>query len=193
MVLALADGGTGHISIAEILAHFGRRSLGAALFVFSLLGLIPLPPGGPIVLGMPMLIIASQLALGARAPWLPGFIANLTLDRGVFSGACRRIAPWVLRLEGLTRPRLGFVFGAAGERLIGIVCTLLAAVLVLPIPLGNALPAASVALLAMSLVQRDGALAALGYLLSAVSASLLVLSWQLVLVAVERLSAMFVR
>ena len=63
-----------------------------------------------------------------------------------------------------------------GERLIGLVCTVLALVLILPIPLGNILPAAAVSVLGLALAQRDGALALLGYALAAASASVLVLA-----------------
>jgi hypothetical protein len=60
-------------------------------------------------------------------------------------------------------------------------------VLVLPIPLGNLAPGATVAVLALALLQRDGLLALLGYLMAAVSVGLLVLSAGVVAAAVDRL------
>ena len=68
-----------------------------------------------------------------------------------------------------------------------MVCTLLALVLVLPIPLGNLAPGATVAVLALALLQRDGLLALLGYLMAATSVGLLVLSAGVVAAAVDRL------
>jgi hypothetical protein len=82
------------------------------------------------------------------------------------------------------------MFGRAGDIGIGVVCTLLAAVLILPIPLGNLLPAIAVVLLGMSLTQRDGALTLAGYTVSAVSFSVLILSGHLVARAVARLGRM---
>ncbi len=90
-------------------------------------------------------------------------------------------------MELFTRPRLDLLFGPVGERAIGVVCTLLAMVLVLPIPLGNLAPGATVAVLALSLLQRDGLLALLGYLMAGISVGLLVLSAGVVAAAVERL------
>jgi hypothetical protein len=90
-------------------------------------------------------------------------------------------------MELVTRPRLRILFGPVGERLIGVVCTLLALVLVLPIPLGNLAPGATVAVLALALLQRDGLMALLGYLMAAVSVGLLVVSAGVVAAAVERL------
>jgi hypothetical protein len=80
----------------------------------------------------------------------------------------------------VSRPRLLFLFGAWGHRAIGLVCTLLALVLILPIPLGNMLPAAAVSVLSLALVQRDGFLALAGYALAALSAGVLVLAANLI-------------
>ena len=42
------------------------------------------------------------------------------------------------------------------EYLIGMVCLVLAIVLVLPVPLGNMLPALAISLLALGVLERDG-------------------------------------
>ncbi len=68
-----------------------------------------------------------------------------------------------------------------------MVCTLLALVLVLPIPLGNLAAGATVAVLALALLQRDGLLVLLGYLMAAISVGLLVVSAGVVAAAVQRL------
>jgi len=82
------------------------------------------------------------------------------------------------------------MFGVVGDAGIGVICSLLAAVLILPIPLGNMLPALAIAVLAFSLVQRDGLLVIAGYGLALASLALLVLSGSLVVEAVTRLGAM---
>ena len=87
-----------------------------------------------------------------------------------------KVLPWLERIEAVSRPRLAFLFGTLGERLIGVACTLLALVLILPIPLGNMLPAVAVSVLSLALVQRDGLLAIFGYGLVALSGSVLVLA-----------------
>jgi hypothetical protein len=73
-------------------------------------------------------------------------------------------------------PRWGIMFGPVQDRLLGLVCFALALVLILPIPLGNMLPAASISALALSLTARDGVLALIGYLLTAISVAVLALS-----------------
>jgi hypothetical protein len=190
LLLTLADRPAARLSIEEIVAHFGRRAFGAVLFFFALPNLLPLPPGSSTVLGLPLLLIAPQLALGGNEPWLPRALARRTVDAPTIDAACRRLAPWVRKAERLTTRRLDFMFGRAGDVVIGVVCTLLAAVLILPIPLGNLLPALAVVLLAMSLTQRDGVLTLMGYTVAAVSAGVLVLSGHLVAHAVARLGRM---
>lgn len=187
LLLSLAESHRGPVSLADVVAHFGRRAFGAVLFIFALLNLLPLPPGSTTVLSLPLLVIAPQLAFGADTPWLPRFLAQKTVSPSVLNGLCQRATPWVIRVERLTRRRYAFMFNAAGDRLIGVVCTVLALVLALPIPLGNVLPSASVAVLSLSLVHRDGAFAIAGYLLALMSAAAVAFSAGLIWLAVDRL------
>ncbi len=188
LLRSLAESSADRVSLADVAAHFGRRAFGAALFFFALLNLLPLPPGSTTVLGLPLLVMAAQLAIGARTPWLPRFMARWSMRRSLIDRVCRRAAPWVTRVERLTRRRATFVFGPIGDRLIGAVCTLLALVIVLPIPLGNVLPCATVAVLSLGLVHRDGAVAILGYGLAIASAAVLGFTAELVWIVVARLA-----
>ncbi len=190
MLADLAGGGAGPVSVDEIVAHFGARAFGAVLFVFAVPNMLPLPPGSSTVLGLPLLVIAPQLALGARKPWIPRWLGQRTIDRAVLARVAAQASPWVRKAEALTKPRLTFLFGRPGEVAIGAVCALLAAVLILPIPFGNVLPAAAVSALSLSLIQRDGALTLLGYATTVVSAGVLVVSGRIVLAAFQKLEAM---
>ncbi len=175
------------LTVGQMLEQFDSRAFGAMLFVFGLLNCLPLPPGSSTLLSLPILLLAPQIALGREIPWLPRKLVEHPLKRDDLRGLFRKLTPIVRRMELFTRPRLDLLFGPVGERAIGVVCTLLAMVLVLPIPLGNLAPGATVAVLALSLLQRDGLLALLGYLMAGVSVGLLVLSAGVVAAAVERL------
>jgi hypothetical protein len=190
LLLSVAEDRQGLASIDEIVGWFGRRAFGGVLFFFAIPNLLPLPPGSSAVLGLPLLIIAPQLAFGASRPWLPAMVGKRTLQRSTLSDICRRAAPWVRKIEHLTTRRFGLMFGRLGDLTIGAVCTLLAAVLILPIPLGNMLPAAAVATLAFSLTQRDGLLTLLGYLLAMASVGALVIGGRLSLGAINGLGSL---
>jgi hypothetical protein len=175
------------LTVGQMLEQFDSRAFGAMLLVFGLLNCLPLPPGSSTILSLPILLLAPQIAWGSDVPWLPRPLVEHPLKRDDLRGLFRRLTPIVRRMELVTRPRLKILFGPVGERLIGVVCTLLALVLVLPIPLGNLAPGATVAVLALALLQRDGLLALLGYLMAVVSVGLLVLSAGVVAAAVDRL------
>ena len=179
------------LTVGQMLEQFDSRAFGAMLFVFGLLNCLPLPPGSSTLLSLPILLLAPQIALGREIPWLPRKLVEHPLKRDDLRGLFRKLTPIVRRMELVTRPRLMILFASAGERLIGVVCTLLALVLVLPIPLGNLAPGATVAVLSLALLQRDGLLALLGYLMAGVSVGLLVVSAGVVAAAVERLLHMF--
>jgi hypothetical protein len=168
------------ISVAELMVLFGGRALGALILLFALICILPLPPGSTTVFGAPLVLLAPQLVIGSRIAWLPAGVRNRRIATSTLKNGLPRILPSLERIEAVSRPRLPFLFGPVGERLIGLVCTVLALVLILPIPFGNMLPAAAVSVLALALVQRDGVLALFGYLLVALSGSILVLAASLI-------------
>ncbi len=187
----IAEGDEPRVSIAHLMERFGGRAMGALLLVFGLACTLPLPPGATTLFGAPLLLLAPQLALGRRAPWLPArwrarSIATAELRKGL-----PRVLPWLERVEAVSRPRLTFLFNPLGQRAVGLVCTVLAFVLILPIPLGNLLPAAAVSVLALALVQRDGLLALLGYGLVAASFGVLVLAVGIIVRAAHHLIGIF--
>jgi hypothetical protein len=177
----------GRISIDEIVRRFGRRALGGVLFVFSIPNLLPLPPGSSTVLGLPLVLAAPQLMAGSEKLWLPRSLACRGVDRAALAKGFDKLLPRLETIETLLAPRLGFLFGPWGDRVVGLVCTLLALVLILPIPFGNLLPACAVCLMSLGLMQRDGIVLLIGYAVAGVSAGVLVLSAHAVAAAVRHL------
>ena len=173
---ALCDYPQSRISVAELMHLFGGRAMGALLFIFGLACMLPLPPGATTIFGLPLVLLAPQLIIGAEAPWLPKKMRSSSLATEDLQKGLRRLVPWLKRLEAVSRPRFTFLFGAVGERLIGVVCLLLGLVLILPIPGGNFLPAIAVSMLSFALIQRDGLIALIGYAVAVASASVLVLA-----------------
>jgi hypothetical protein len=169
MLRKLGADRTERVSIEDLTQQLGDRAFGALLFVFALVALIPTPPGGTTITGMPLLLISAQLALGVRTVWLPRVFKRQGLDsRCVQQGSGPRPA-----VAGAGRAVLTAAPGRAvrpvGDRLLGLVCTVLGLIIVLPIPGGNILPAVAVAVLAISMVMVDGVLTLVGYALVAAS------------------------
>jgi hypothetical protein len=143
------------VSVGDLLAALGDRAIGALLFVFSVPNVMPTPPGVSTVLGAPLLFLSAQLMLG-RKPWLPRIIASRSMARDDVEGVLRRVVPWLERAERLLRPRVIGLALPPMENLVGLICLLLAVILVLPIPLGNIPPALAISLMALGILERDG-------------------------------------
>ncbi len=170
MLQALAvDDSRDRIAVSDLLAALGDRALAALLFVFAVPNVLPVPPGTSAILGAPLVFLAAQLAFGRR-PWLPAVIARRTMTRADFAAVVRRIVPWLERAERLLRPRATGLTQPPMEYLVGLVCLLLAVVLVLPVPLGNMLPALAISLLALGILERDGLWVLTGLATSVVAA-----------------------
>lgn len=143
------------ISIADLLHALEHRAIGALMFIFAVPNAIPVPPGVSAVLGAPLIFLSFQLMIGRR-PWLPRIITDRSLSRVDFEKVVDLAAPWLAKAERLMRPRFEFLAKPPAEYLVGAVCLLLSIILFLPIPLGNMLPAFTICVLALGVLERDG-------------------------------------
>jgi len=159
------------IAVGDLLAALSDRALGALLFVFACPNALPALPGTSVILGAPLVLLAAQLAF-KRQPWLPGFIARRSMARTDFQALIARICPWLQRAERMLRPRASALALPPMEYLVGLVCLLLAIVVLLPIPLGNMLPALAISMLALGILERDGYWVVGGLAVAAASAVL---------------------
>jgi hypothetical protein len=177
--------GRNDMTVGEIVALLGERAFGALMFVFAIPNIVPTPPGTSAVLGLPLIILAWQLATGRQSLWLPAKLRARAIDGALVSRVVTKAVPALSALERFLAQRFGFfVMNNAAERVIGLVALGLAVILFLPIPFANILPAASIALLALGLAERDGLAVLLGYLVAAASLTVLVLVWSALYAAV---------
>ncbi len=153
------------VYLKDMSGLLGNRSFGFLLLLFALPNTLPIIgiPGVSTLTGIPLAIIALQMMMGLPEPKLPTWVAERSLHRDDFRRIVDVMAPWLRRLERLTRPRWLGVTGLASERWLGAFCLMLALVLALPIPLGNLAPAVAVALIALGLIEKDGIFVALGF------------------------------
>lgn len=178
------------VSIHNIMESLGHRSFGFVLFLFAIPNSLPIIgiPGVSTITGLPILFVAIQMALGYKRVYLPKWIMESSVPTTDFQGVMKKMTPWLERLEKLTKPRLSFLVAGSAERWLGAFCALLAFLLILPIPLGNLLPALGILFVSMGLIERDGVCVLVGLVIG-------VLSWfvlgGLVIVAIHSVIAMF--
>lgn len=144
-----------HVAIFDLIALLGGRGRAALILLFALPNVLPAPPGLSGVLGLPLVYLSVQMILG-RAPWLPRFIGARAMPRHRFAQLVARLGPWLARAEKLLRPRWQPLAGHRAEQVIGLLILVLSAVLSLPVPLGNVLPALAICLIALGIMERDG-------------------------------------
>jgi hypothetical protein len=166
-----ADESRERVTIADLLALMEGRARAALIFLFAIPNVLPAPPGLSGVLGLPLLYLTAQMMLG-RVPWLPRFVISRGLTRPVFAAVVERVGPFLARAERLLKPRWSWLTGPVAERLLGALGVVLAAVISLPIPLGNILPAFALCLIALAILERDGLWVAIGATVAAVSLAL---------------------
>ncbi|MBY3073569.1 exopolysaccharide biosynthesis protein [Rhizobium laguerreae] len=163
-----ADQSRERISIGDIFDTMGDRAISALMLIFALPNAFPTPPGTSAVLGAPLVFLAAQLTFGLK-PWLPKVIANRSMRREDFETIVGRIHRWLAWAERMLKPRLAIFAEPPAEYLAGAACLLLSIVLLLPVPLGNILPAVTISVFAFGILGRDGLFALIGFVMTAVS------------------------
>jgi hypothetical protein len=151
------------VTVAELAQALHGRAFGMASLIFALPACVPMPPGVPTVVGLAILLVSLQLAMGRTDLWLPRFIANRSFSREWLLGALEKTRPRLEQVERFAQPRLLFLTGPVGSRLVGLVLLILAVMLILPIPIFGNMPLAfAAAILSVALIERDGRLVLFG-------------------------------
>ncbi|MBM3534533.1 MAG: exopolysaccharide biosynthesis protein [Alphaproteobacteria bacterium] len=163
--------GGARLSLDEAIEVLGDRGYGLAMLLLSLPMALPISaiPGISTVFGIPLILIAAQLMLGRHRPWLPRWLGAKSFERAELARVLDMALPWLDRAEKLVRPRLGLLVTFAAERAIGTLCVLMAALMAMPIVLGNQPPAIAISLFALALIGRDGLFVILGLAVAIVS------------------------
>jgi hypothetical protein len=184
---------TRDLSLGDLVRHMGERAFGMLMFIFAIPNVLPTPPGTSAILGLPLLYLSFRLLLGYQTVSLPRSIGNRIIRQTVVVRFKDKATSFLRRFEWLLVPRLSwFSKSDAAERAIGLVAFVLSLILFLPIPAGNIMPAAAIAVLALGLAARDGLAVLAGYALSAASISVLVLLSGAIFATIKGLIAMFV-
>jgi len=165
------------VTIRWLLDSLSERSFG---IVMLLLGLVALIPGTSGIVGLLVAVPAVQMILGRKAPIFPGFVSRRQISTQRLARLIARIDPVLRRLERIIRPRWHTPFEAT-KRLVGFVLLLLGALLLVPIPLSNVIPALAIMLLALAYLEDDGVLLCIALVAALVAFALVaVIVWGMV-------------
>lgn len=163
------------LTMDELVSTFGERGFGALLLMLGLISaVIGVIPGTTTLLGVPIMIIGVQLLFRRDELWLPGWILKRDIPRAAFADAAAKVRLRLERVERFSKPRLGFMSTDLSEALIGLMCVIWAAVLMLPLIGFNLFPSLIVAAFGFGLMQRDGVVMLVGW---AGSAGMGIFTW----------------
>ena len=170
LLIGISENAGEKTTLQEIAEVLDERSFGAFLLVFSIPNLIPLPPGVTLILGLPLVFVSWQIVAGRSKIWLPRPLANYALDKKALQKIVKRSVPWLIRMEAWVRPRNWPLVNPLSERLFGIYTLFLALIVVIPIPLGNWLPAFAIATIGLAHTEQDGNFLAVGSIIGVIAA-----------------------
>ena len=151
--------------LQDLIDGLGERSFGFLLLLFGVACAIA-PPGFATLFSVPLLFFGLQMLAGYRTPWLPASIAQRSFLKTDLEKTIRRAVPAMRWVEMICKPRLQFLIGSLGERLLGLLVFVLAVVIALPGPGTNFPPGVAIAFMSIAIIERDGFLVLVGVLIS---------------------------
>ncbi|MDG2989541.1 exopolysaccharide biosynthesis protein [Candidatus Synechococcus calcipolaris G9] len=155
------------VCLSDVLGLAGERVFGFLFVILALPSALPIPaPGYSIPFGVVLFVLAVQLIMGAKTPWLPQKFLKRPLALGTVQKITRAGLPWLRRIEGVSRPRLLPVCQSGlGRFIIGLAIALMAISMMIPIPGTNTLPAIGIFVTGFGLLDDDGVISLGGLML----------------------------
>lgn len=149
------------IKVGELITAVNSRGFGPFLLCASMITILPTGaiPGVPAITGLIIVFIAGQMLMGRSRPWLPKKIKNLSFKKEKFEKGRDKIRPYTQKIDKFVKPRLPFITNDVTERLIALICVLLAASMPIVglVPFAAMVPAFAIGLMGLGLSNYDGA------------------------------------
>lgn len=155
---------SGDVTLNEILTLGGERTFGFLFVLLALPSALPIPaPGYSIPFGIVMLLLALQLIVGRKKPWLPAGWLSKGFERTKVTGFITKGLPWLQRIEAVSRPRLSIICTSpVGRLVLGVAIALMSIAMMIPIPGTNTVPAIGIFVIGFGLLDDDGAISLAG-------------------------------
>ena len=155
---------------AEFWDVMEKRGFGPMLALPSFIACTPIGaiPGIPSLAGGTILLIALQILLGRRHPWLPQKVMQLNCDADQLRFIVDKVKPYAVRVDRFLVPRCFFMRQPVFRSFIALCCAGCGLVMI-PlelIPFMGLIPAFAVFIMAIGMATDDGAVALVGVSLS---------------------------
>ena len=154
-----------NVDLDWLLGHLQKRAFGLLLLVLALAILVP---GLGIAASVAIAFPAVEMMLGRDRPTLPRLLTKRSFATQRFTTWSTRALPMLRAVERVSRSRW-HTPPTATKRAVGFLVLLLATSGIWPLPLINVLPAVTIALMAIAVLQEDGLLLAVSFAIGIVS------------------------
>jgi hypothetical protein len=159
------------LTLNEFLEGFAGRSFAFAVLAINIANIIPSGiPWLSTITGVPMLYIVAQYFAGRPVPSLPLTIGKRGLPRGKLQDFLKRARRFIQWLENTVHVRYEWWVTGMPRRLLLLAWAMDVLILALPIPFDNFFPAWAILFFCFALIEDDGLMAMLGWVLTAVTA-----------------------
>ncbi|WP_417583646.1 exopolysaccharide biosynthesis protein [Pelagibacterium sp.] len=141
-------------TVASLIAALGVHSHIVVILVFSVLNMVPGPPGygGTIAIA----IIGFSIAMMLNAPLtLPGWVRRRKLPARALMRVAELFARMAAAMGRFSRPRFTFVSARALQPVLALFIIAVSLPMMLPIPLINAIPNTGICILCLGWINRD--------------------------------------
>jgi len=167
LIGAVSDAKREKVPVRALVTAVGRRTYGPLLLVIGLFAISPatIVPLMTSFTAVVILVLALQMALGFRRPWLPKSILDIEVPRQAMFDFFEKARPTIAKLDGVwLRPRLTFLTKPPFVNLVAL-CVAAAALITLPlsfIPFAPLAPGIAIVLFGLGMTARDGLWLGLG-------------------------------
>lgn len=175
------------MTVAELEGILQGRGFALLILLLSAPFLVP-APGLSVPFGIALCLLGIRITIGQKAV-LPAVILRREISYKVLERVITPLVRLTTRFEKHIRPRMHFLQShpwAINCIGLGIVSGGFVLSLPLPIPFSNGLPAVSIILLALGLMERDGLLVLWGYLVGLLAWIYLAFWWKLVATSIHK-------
>jgi len=158
------------LSLDGFLAGLEGRSYAFAIAALNLPNCIPTGiPWLSTITGLPMIFLLMQFFAGRPVPSLPSYIGRRGLPRGKLQRFLERARSRIQWLENTVHARREWLVSGLPRRLLLAAWTLDVVIMALPIPFDNLFPAWAILFFCLALIEDDGTMAVLGWVMTVVT------------------------
>ncbi len=158
--------GQEEVALRDLLDAFCGRSYGPLLMLPGLAMATPLGaiPGVPIVFGVLAALVGLQLLAGRSQPWVPGWMADRSIDRERVARRLNSARPWCQRVDRWVRRRWVWLVQSPVVQVVGLLAVGLGAstIPLAVVPWGVSAPGIALCLLGVGLMTQDGVAVGIG-------------------------------